>query len=46
MMAQSLAQAASAGPVCEAAEHGMTPGAADKTAAFLKTLQEFITDFF
>jgi hypothetical protein len=40
MLAQPLAQAANAEPVCEAAEHGMTADGSDSTAAFLKTLNE------
>jgi len=40
MMAQPLAQAASAGPVCEAAGHGMRADGTDNTAAFVRTLDE------
>jgi hypothetical protein len=40
MLGPLAAQAGGASPVCEAAEHGMTPGAADDTAAFVKTLKE------
>jgi hypothetical protein len=40
VLAQPLAQAATAEPVCEAAGHGMTAGGADNTAAFVRTLDE------
>ena len=39
MLAPSLAQPVGAGPVCEAAEYGMTPGESDSSAAFARTLE-------